>query len=196
MSETSLSLLDRLTHEPQAAAWDQFVELYRPLLTRWLTRYGVQGEDADDLTQETLMVVVRELPRFRRGERSGSLRAWLRTILVHRLHDHWRSRQYRPLATGATDFQAELAELADDASRMSQIWNREHDELVMQRLLDAVQGRFAAQTWLAFRRHVIDGQPADAVAAELEISPGSVYVAKSRVLNALRREAAGLIDAE
>ncbi|HUE71198.1 MAG TPA: sigma-70 family RNA polymerase sigma factor [Pirellulaceae bacterium] len=194
MSETSLSLLDRLTHEPQAAAWDQFVELYRPLLTRWLTRYGVQGEDADDLTQETLMVVVRELPRFRHAQRAGSLRAWLRTILVHRLRDFWRSRSYRPLATGNTDFQAQLADLADDASRISQVWNREHDELVMQRLLEAVRGRFAPQTWQAFRRQVIDGLSAEGVATELGMALGSVYVAKSRVLNALRREAAGLLD--
>jgi DNA-directed RNA polymerase specialized sigma24 family protein len=40
---------------------------------------------------------------------------------------------------------------------------------------------------------MIEGQRADEVAAELGIPIQAVYVAKSRVLGALRREAAGLV---
>jgi RNA polymerase sigma-70 factor, ECF subfamily len=41
---------------------------------------------------------------------------------------------------------------------------------------------------------VLDGAAADAVAAELGMSVGAAYVAKSRVLARLRQEAAGLLD--
>jgi hypothetical protein len=41
---------------------------------------------------------------------------------------------------------------------------------------------------------MIGGHRADAVAAELGMPINSVYVARSRVLSTLRREAAGLID--
>jgi hypothetical protein len=41
---------------------------------------------------------------------------------------------------------------------------------------------------------MFDGKRADQVAAELDMPLSSVYVARSRVLSALRREAAGLID--
>ena len=81
----------------------------------------------------------------------------------------------------------------DDASEASQMWNREHDEYVMKRLMDTVRGQFEPKTWLAFRRQVVDGLRADVVAAELGVSLGSVYMAKSRVLNALRRESEGLV---
>jgi RNA polymerase sigma-70 factor (ECF subfamily) len=64
----------------------------------------------------------------------------------------------------------------------------------MQQLLEAVRPNFAPQTWQAFRLQVIEGRRADAVARELGLSLSSVYVAKSRILTALRREAEGLIE--
>lgn len=170
------------------------MELYAPLLKRWLKRYEVQHSDAEDLIQEVFTVLVRDLPKFRHNRRTGAFRSWLRTILVHRLRDFWRSRHYRPIATGKTGFLKQLDELAEDASGVSQIWNREHDEHVMKRLMDTIQGQFEPKTWQAFHRQVVDGQRADVVAAELGMSLGGVYVAKSRVLNALRRESEGLVD--
>lgn len=194
MDETSLSLLDRVCQQTDSESWDRLVELYAPLLRRWLKRYEVQHADAEDLLQEVFTVLVRELPKFKHNRRTGAFRSWLRTILVHRLRDYWRSRQYRPRATGKTGFLDQLDELAADTSGVSQVWNREHDEYVMKRLMDTVQGQFEPKTWQAFRRQVVDGLRADAVAAELGVSLGSAYVAKSRVLNALRRESEGLVD--
>ena len=41
---------------------------------------------------------------------------------------------------------------------------------------------------------MLDGAAADVVAAEMGISVGAAYVAKSRVLARLRKEAEGLLD--
>ncbi|MFV1967522.1 MAG: RNA polymerase sigma factor [Pirellulaceae bacterium] len=193
MEETSLSLLDRVCQETDSESWNRLVGLYAPLLKRWLKRYEVQHSDAEDLLQEVFTTLVRDLPKFRHNHRAGAFRSWLRTILVHRLHDFWRSRQYRPVATGKTGFLKQLDELAEGASRVSQVWNREHDQYVMKHLMDAIQGQFEPKTWQAFHRQVVDGLRADVVAAELGVSLGSVYAAKSRVLNALRRESKGLV---
>ena len=64
----------------------------------------------------------------------------------------------------------------------------------MARLLENVRSRFEPKTWEAFHRQMFDGQRADVVVAELAMPLNSVYVARSRVLSTLRREAAGLID--
>ncbi len=64
MSETSASLLERLRLEPDEASWRRLVDLYVPLLRGWLRRYALQPPDAEDLVQEVLAVVVRELPQF------------------------------------------------------------------------------------------------------------------------------------
>ncbi|HUG18373.1 MAG TPA: RNA polymerase sigma factor, partial [Planctomycetaceae bacterium] len=163
-------------------------------LMRWASRFDVQNDDAEDLAQDVLLVVMRELPRFQHNHNPGAFRNWLRTILVNRLRDFWRSRKYRPAVTGASDFQQQLDEFAEERSGVSQIWNQEHDEFVMKQLMDLVEPQFEPQTWLAFRRQVIDGVRADAVAGELGLKLGAVYMAKSRVLGALRRESTGLVD--
>jgi len=61
-------------------------------------------------------------------------------------------------------------------------------------LLRRVQGDFALATWQAFRRHVLEGEPAAGVAQELGLSLNSVLLAKSRVLKRLRQEMSGFIE--
>ncbi len=194
MSDTSLSLLARAQADASDDAWQQVAELYALLLRSWLTRFEVPATDADDLIQEVLLTVSRELTRFEHSGRAGAFRSWLRTILVHRLRDFWRSRKYRPAATGGSTWAEQLEQLADESSNASREWNLDHDRHVMARLLESVRPRFEPKTWEAFRRQMFDGQRADVVAAELGMPLNSVYVARSRVLSILRREAAGLID--
>jgi RNA polymerase sigma-70 factor (ECF subfamily) len=194
MLETSLSLLDQLRLEPNPESWQRLVELYTPLIRGWLGRYGLADADVDDLSQEVMAAVVRELPHFRHENRPGAFRGWLRVILVNRLRYFWRARQHRPQAVGGSDFLKRLDELEDANSAASQLWEREHDQEVMRRLLDLVQPRFAPQTWQAFRRQVLDGLAPEAVAQELRLALPSVYAAKSRVLKALRTVAEGLVS--
>ncbi len=191
--ETSLSLLGRAQAD-QHDGWWRFSELYAPLLRGWLARFEVPQADAEDLAQEVLLVVSRELPQFEHSGRAGAFRSWLRTILVHRVRDFWRARHYRPSATGGSSWQERLEQLVDENSDASREWNVEHDRFVMARLLEHVRPRFEDKTWEAFRRQMFEGQSADVVAAELGMSLNSVYVARSRVLSTLRREAQGLVD--
>lgn len=193
MLETSVSLLDQLRLRPDGASWQRLVELYTPLIRGWLRRYSLAEADVDDLVQEVMATLVRELPHFQRDDRQGAFRSWLRVLLVNRLRHFWRSRQHRPQAIGGNDFLEQLEQLEDGKSAISQLWDREHDQQVMGRLLDLVKPRFAAQTWQAFWRQMLDGLPAEAVAQELNMPLHSVYAAKSRVLKALRQVAEGLV---
>ena len=191
--ETSVSLLERLAGQPTDDDWRRLVELYQPLLRAWTLRAGVPGTDADDLVQETLLVVFRKVGEFeRRGQ--GTFRAWLGTILVHRVRDYFRARRNRPTPTGDSDFLRRLDELESPGSALARQWDREHDEHVAHTLLRRVQGDFTPATWQAFRRHVLEGEPAARVAEALHLSLNSVLLAKSRVLKRLRQELTGLVD--
>src|SRR5258707_15310740 len=102
MSSTSTSLLQRLREQPQPHDWERLVDLYRPFLTGFLRGQGAGDADAEDLTQEILAVVVREMPAFRHSGCTGAFRAFLRGIAVHRLHDFFRRRKNRPAAAGGS----------------------------------------------------------------------------------------------
>ena len=47
MAETSFSLLDRLRHNPEEAAWQRMVDLYSPLIRGWLRRYTLADDDVN-----------------------------------------------------------------------------------------------------------------------------------------------------
>jgi RNA polymerase sigma-70 factor (ECF subfamily) len=194
MFETSASLLERLRQPTDADAWRRLVHLYTPLLRGWLRRQQVEDNDADDLVQEVLQVLVRELPHFHYDPRHGSFRGWLRTIPVHRHRAFWRDRRARPLATGDSDMARRLDELEDPHSAPSQAWDREHDQHVARRLLELIEPDFEPATWRAFRRVALEGASPAAVAEELGLSVNAVYLARYRVLHRLRQEIQGLTD--
>jgi RNA polymerase sigma-70 factor (ECF subfamily) len=194
MNTTSLGLLDRLKHaRPDAADWRRVQELYSPLIRNWLSRVAGLNDEVDDVTQEVLVVLVRELASFER-RRDGSFRAWLRQVTVNRVRAYLKSRRKQPLAGLGEEAENMLSQLEDPHSDLSRQWDRDHDKHVFDQLLAVVKPDFATRTWDAFTRFALEGQPADRVGADLGMSESAVVQAKFRVLKRLRDEAGELMD--
>jgi RNA polymerase sigma-70 factor (ECF subfamily) len=62
--------------------------------------------------------------------------------------------------------------------------------------MELVKDEFQPATWQAFWQTAVDGKPAAEVGAGLKMTPGAVYVAKSRVLARLRDEVRRMMDEE
>jgi RNA polymerase sigma-70 factor (ECF subfamily) len=192
LAETSHSLLARAGAGDESA-WQHFVAVYQPMIHGWLLRHAVHPQEVDDLTQDILAVMVRQLGHFAHAGRPGSFRSWLRTITANRAREFWRAGKGRAQAAGGSVLEmAEQLEAPD--SSLSALWNAEHDAHVLRRLLDLMEESFEPRTVRAFRRLVFDGARAGEVAAEVGMSVAAVYAAKSRVLQRLRQEAEGLLD--
>ena len=160
----------------------------------WLRKYDVQESDTEDLIQEVLLAVSKDVGKFDHAGQPGAFRGWLKAILINRLRKFWRTRNRHPQARADSDIDARLAQLEDPSGEMSLIWNREHDQYVLGRLLALTEPNFAPNTWRAFWRVALDGEKPKAVAEEMGISLNAVCLAKSRVLRRLRRESEGLIE--
>jgi RNA polymerase sigma-70 factor (ECF subfamily) len=193
MDETRQSLLLR-AQTGEEAAWKDLADLYRPLIIGWLNRQGVPAGDLDDLTQDVLLSVVKHLPGFQHSGQRGAFRAWLRTIICSRTADYWRALDAGTRPSGGSGATAALQQIADPASDLNRQWDEEHDRYVLNCLLDLVGEEFEPTTLRAFRRLALDGASGAEVADELGLSVAAVYVAKSRVLQRIRRLADGLID--
>jgi RNA polymerase sigma-70 factor, ECF subfamily len=193
LTATPISLLERLRLRPDADSWQRLVDLYGPLIAGWLRTVGVQPADVDDLTQEALNTLVRELPGFRHNLRQGAFRRWLRGIVLNRVRAFRRSRQPIPTA-GDPSLEQALERLEDPASDLSRRWDEEHDRHVVRRLLELLEPEFEPTTWRAFRMVVLEGMQTREVATALALSPNAVRIAKSRVLARFRQEIDGLID--
>ena len=79
----------------------------------------------------------------------------------------WQHRQRRPVDHAGPDVGELAAELEDDGSRLTLVWEAEHDRFVLNRLLGMLQGRFSKKSLTAFRRLAIAQEPVDRVANDL-----------------------------
>jgi RNA polymerase sigma-70 factor (ECF subfamily) len=194
LNDTPISLLERLRLGPDPASWERLVALYTPLIRGWLGRHQVQPSDADDLLQEVLATLLRELPEFRHDLRRGAFRRWLRGVVVNRLRAFWRARKARQKAVGQADLGSVLDRLEDPDSDLSRLWDEEYERHVVRRLLELIAPEFEPATWQAFRLLVLEGLPTRDVAARLGVSANAVRIAKHRVLARFRQEIDGLLD--
>jgi RNA polymerase sigma-70 factor (ECF subfamily) len=172
------------------AAWERVVRLYAPLVASWCRRWGVAEQDLGDVLQEVFSSVASHLDRFRLDRPSDTFRGWLSTIAHNKVRDHFRRRAGEAAATGGTEATLHLQQIADPLSIEQPpelAGNPAFDELLL-KALESIRGEFHERTWQAFWRTVIDGRASVDVAADLEMKPGAVRVAKSRVLLRLRRE--------
>ncbi len=191
---TSRSLLQRVRDPADSQSWRRLTDLYAPLIRRWVRDNVVQPADADDVVQEVLATLVRELPRFEHSNRPGAFRTWLRGVTVNRLREHWKSRRSGIQGIGGEAAIERLNQLEDSESPLARVWDEEHDRYVVQTLLGSIRLEFQSASWHAFEQTVREGRPAAVVAAELGLTPNAVLIAKSRVLKRLRQVAGDLIS--
>jgi RNA polymerase sigma-70 factor (ECF subfamily) len=165
------------------------VELYTPLIQSWLRHFGTPSADVDDLVQEVLCVVVKQIPHFQDSQQRGAFRRWLRTIAFNHAQINFRAR-----GKNSRDCQQHVETIPDPATDPDRRWEREHDEYVIRRLFEMLRPEFTATTWQAFQRQVLDNFTPAQTASELGISVNAALIAKSRVHRRLRQESRGLVD--
>jgi RNA polymerase sigma-70 factor (ECF subfamily) len=193
LNETSVSLLHRAAAGDEAA-WAKMVALYQPLIFGWLRRHSVPLQEVADLTQEVLVVVVRELSNFAHAGHPGSFRGWLRAITVNRARAFLRGAAGREQAAGGDSAVRLIEQLDDPNSALTQEWNAEHDAHVVHQVLKLIETDFEPATVRIFHRLVLDEARAAEVDAETGMTVAAVYAAKSRVRQRVRQEAEGLLD--
>ena len=172
------------------SAWERIVRLYAPLVASWCRRWGVAEQDLGDLLQDVFSAVASHLDRFRKEQPGDTFRGWMSTIARNKVRDHFRRRAGEPAATGGTEAALHMQQIPDpnaveDVPEFSD--DPLFDELLL-KALESIRGEFHERTWQAFWRVVVEGRTAVDVGADLDMKPGAVRVAKSRVLLRLRRE--------
>ncbi len=178
MDETRDTLLSRLRDRSDQAAWRTFDGLYRELLVGYARARGLSDADAQDVAQQCVTAVMESIATYRH---EASFRAWLRAIAERKVIDVYRrGRREVPLGSGV------IAARQDDATGIDTLWRRNWERAHLRHALEAVRREVAERTWAAFERYALEGRPPEAVATELGMSVGLVYVAKHRVLERLR----------
>ena len=182
---TRPSLLLRLQGQRDERAWTEFLALYEPLVLRLMRRRGLQDCDARDMTQQVLLRIVAAIERYRPDGAAASFRRWLFRVARNVVITFLMQQSGQPQRFDNRQL-AEILDLKGADSAESDLFDREYRQQVLAWATEQVRREFRDTTWTAFVETNIHGRPIVEVAIELGITPGSVYVARSRVIARLR----------
>jgi RNA polymerase sigma factor (sigma-70 family) len=186
LPSTRPSLLVRIRDLQDQQAWREFVEIYGPVVYGFARKRGLQEADAGDLTQEVLRAVATVAGRLVYDPRKGWFRGWLYTVARNKLHDFLLARRRHGQGTGDSKVQALLEE--QPAQQEEALWDEEYQQQLFAWAAQRVRLRFENTTWQAFWQVAVEGKSPKGAAAALGLTLAAVYMAKSRVLAALRKE--------
>ncbi|MEO1616515.1 MAG: sigma-70 family RNA polymerase sigma factor [Planctomycetota bacterium] len=193
--ETRLSLIIRLRNPRDAAAWESFVDLYGNLIRQVALKLGVDADEAADIAQETLLSVSRAIDRFEPREGEFAFRGWLAKIARNQTLQTLRRRR-RPavplnsLSAGpsASGDSIPASLEPSESDPLEAIFETEHRRQLFRIASTNVRKRTGEVNWKAFWMTFIDEVSSEQTASTLGMRVAQVYVARSRVLAAIRKE--------
>ena len=183
---TNPDLLSRARKEV-AAAWDELVPQYSPLVYHWARQMGLQPADAANVVQETFQSVSSHLQTFDAQSVKGSFRSWLKTITINKARDLLRKKAKQVQAVGGTDWQNNVQNMADvDPIQLLEANDHIQKDPILNAALDLVRDIVTERTFRAFSLLVFQGWKSTEVAEELGMTAHAVRMAKVRVSKQLR----------
>lgn len=185
--ETRQSLILRLPDRGDIDAWDQFVQIYEPLVYRLAKSRGMQHADAQEIVQEVMLSVSRAVDRWDPDKSKGRFRDWLFRIARNLMINFLTRRKHRPLGSGDTDVALLLNNQVADNGPQSLFFDQEYRREVFHWASQQVKPAVTQRTWRAFWKTSVVGEAAADVAADLGMTRGAVHIARSRVLGRLRK---------
>src|SRR5579872_2717400 len=161
--ETRQTLLVRLRDASDQRAWEEFVELYQPVVYRLARSRGLQHADALDLVQDVLVAVAGAIDGWDPDPALGHFRSWLfqiaRNLTVNALARGGRSR-----GSGDSGFQHLVNSLPAQPDADATLFDLEYRREAFARAAALVRESVEEATWQSFWLTSIEGLAIEEVA--------------------------------
>jgi len=185
--ETRASLLIRVRDPADQAAWQEFVEIYRPVILRLARKKGMQEADAEDVAQQVLVAVAIAVEQRGHDPQRARFRTWLGRV-AHNAVLNALTRGKPDRGSGDSALLAVLNQHESPTSPDSDLLRLEYRREVFRWAAREVRQEFHQATWNAFWLTAVEGRPVEAVAEDLAKNRGAIYAARSRVMRRIQEK--------
>ena len=194
MITTSTTLLRAICADAYSPRWVDFVARYQPVMESFL-KSQFPAVDADDVMQETLIVVARKLPEYRYApDTRGHFRNYLLGILKNKAREelkrHVKASRIEEAAKDMAEASQSPAPSLDEAER--EAWRISAYEVALQQLL--ANPKRSERTRQIFMRTALKGEDPETVAVLFGTTRNNVDQIKNRMTSELRELAMRLAD--
>ncbi|MEZ6133028.1 MAG: sigma-70 family RNA polymerase sigma factor [Planctomycetaceae bacterium] len=181
--ETRLSLIARLNDPRNEPAWRHFMDIYEPFLRRLAVRQGVPERHVPDVVQQVLLAIAKSVDGWQDDGSPASFRRWLATVSRNIVIKFMTRERKQAGGHGGTEIVNLLSNIPAEPDA-DQVQRYEHELIVW--AAEQVRSEFVETSWKAFWATIIEGRTVSDVAAELGVSPGSIYMSRSRIMAKIR----------
>ncbi len=183
--ETRDSLILQVKDPENQEAWEEFAQIYRPVIRRIAIARGLQDADAQDLAQHVLVAVAGAIGRWEKMNPPTRFRHWLRRIARNAIIN---ALTRRPLdqAAGGTSLIDLLDQEPQPDGETDPLIELEYRRQQYLHAAEIVRVEVQPETWAAFEMTVFEDVSIEAAAAKLNKTVGVIYAARSRVMKRLR----------
>lgn len=191
---TRQSLLGRLKDWEDERSWRDFFETYWRLIYSTARKGGLSDAEAQEVVQETVISVAKQMKEFKYDPAVGSFKGWLKLITRRRIADQYRKRKPQEVgladgdtAGGGTRAMDRLPDAAGETADAA--WEADWQQSLLDRAVELVRTQVSPRQYQIFDLYVLRQWPASQVAASLDISTAQVHLAKHRVQAQIKKEA-------
>lgn len=187
-------MVERLKSWDDQRNWNEFFTTYQKLIHGVARKSGLTEEESQDVVQETILTVARNIDRLQYDPKIGSFKGWLMNITRWRIADQFRKRapgvQVHRSPGRDSGMTATLDRLPGaEGVDLEAVWDAEWKENLIGAAMRRVRAKVDPAQFQIFDCYVTKGWSAQRVAKELGVNVGQVYLAKHRVSAVLKKEA-------
>ncbi len=196
---TRESLLSRLKDMGDGESWQDFFGTYWKLIYGTARKAGLTDAEAQDIVQETVISVAKNIEAFRYDPAVCSFKTWMLRLTRWRILNQLKRRQ-RSKADGppeppsrgtgeSDDYTTTLERIPDPAGvNLEAVWDEEWKQNLFSAALERVKRKVRPEQLQVFDLCCVEKWPAQKVARTLGVNIGQVYLAKHRIGRLLKKE--------
>lgn len=175
----------------EQAAKERLLVRYRDVIFHWCLRRLHSEHDAEDLTQEVLLKLLKTLPSEAYDPSRSRFRSWLKSVVNNAITDFCRKqeRNHAPQVIGGTTF-GERVNNVPDARPTAEATSVDMDEQAMNaaEIVKHVKASSSNKSWEIFHQATVERRPAPQIANDFGVTVGAVYKTTFRVKQRLMKE--------
>ena len=189
---TRRSLVERLANWEDQRRWQEFFDTYWKLIYSAARRSGLTDVEAQEVVQETVITVAKNIDKLKYDPAIGSFKGWLLQITRWRIADQFRKREFgnaRSPRSADDRLTATIERIPDSQiADFDAVWEARWKENLFEAAIARVKKKIEPKQFQIFDCYVRKEWPAQKVAARLGVNVGQVYLLRHRVGALLKKE--------
>jgi len=190
---TGESLLERLKRWDDQESWREFFDTYWKLIYGAAVKSGLNDAEAQDVVQDTVIIVARKMEDFKYDSAVDSFKGWLLYLTRKQIAQQYRKRARERGGLGSSakmgEWYQDLEEIPDlTGAGVDALWEQEWENNLWDAAIAKVKQQVNAKQFQMFNLYVIKEWQAVDAAKLLGVPVAQVYLAKHRVSALVKKE--------